>query len=286
MYPHEFFDIESDPIELQLGSVQEVKTLRTYLLESLRCGPLADRGDLEVASGLLSLVHENFEAFGTDGGEAIRSDAEIALALNVLRAVLRRLDVNLPELPFRDYRTFKSYWRREGMSSYQARRDCLNAFFRPIVARLAQLEERATEYTLARPVPPHEVLGWSRVDEEIAQLRFGFSAATTAQQYSNVGNACVRVLEALSEIVHDPEKHLRPGEPPLPRDKTKERFDRFIEAELPGSENAELRKLARAAIELAHRQKHRISPNRRDVGMTADAVILLANLLRRLAEPA
>jgi len=31
--------------------------------------------------------------------------------------------------------------------------------------------------------------------------------------------------------------------------------------------------------------KHRTTPTRRDAGIAADAVILLANILRRLAEP-
>jgi len=39
------------------------------------------------------------------------------------------------------------------------------------------------------------------------------------------------------------------------------------------------------AIALAHEVKHRETPGRRDAGVVADAVILLANILRRLAEP-
>lgn len=45
-----------------------------------------------------------------------------------------------------------------------------------------------------------------------------------------------------------------------------------------------MRKLARAAIELAEAVKHGRTPDRTKAGVAADAVILLANVLRRLDE--
>ncbi|WP_410659527.1 hypothetical protein [Amycolatopsis sp. lyj-112] len=47
-----------------------------------------------------------------------------------------------------------------------------------------------------------------------------------------------------------------------------------------------MRKLARSAIEFAQLVKHHDTTTRRDVGVAADTVILLANILRRLQEPA
>ena len=64
----------------------------------------------------------------------------------------------------------------------------------------------------------------------------------------------------------------------------KDRLDRVVEVDLPGPENAELRELVRAAIEQAQAVKHR-TPNRRQAGIAADSVILMANIFRRLAEP-
>jgi hypothetical protein len=51
---------------------------------------------------------------------------------------------------------------------------------------------------------------------------------------------------------------------------------------VPGSENATLRKLARSTIEYAQHVKHSGTPTRREAGIAADAVIQLANILRRL----
>jgi hypothetical protein len=53
---------------------------------------------------------------------------------------------------------------------------------------------------------------------------------------------------------------------------------------LPGKGNEELRRLAKTTIEAAQAMKHRGTPTRTEVGIAADAVILLANMLRRLDE--
>lgn len=82
-------------------------------------------------------------------------------------------------------------------------------------------------------------------------MRRHFRAARTEQDYSNVGNDAVAALEALSAASYEHARHGEPGvdEPPIPS--TKARLGRVVEVELPGSENAELRKVVRAAIELA-----------------------------------
>lgn len=126
--------------------------------------------------------------------------------------------------------------------------------------------------------------GWPRVDQEISELRRHFESASTAQDYSNVGNDCVSTLEALSATAYDRDRHGREGEAELKVAKTRDRLDRFVETELTGPGNAELRRLARATIEAAQPVKHRReTTTRTDAGIAADSVILLANMLRRIA---
>jgi hypothetical protein len=52
----------------------------------------------------------------------------------------------------------------------------------------------------------------------------------------------------------------------------------------PGPDNATLRRLTRSAIDYAQHVKHSQTPTRREAGIAADAVIQLANILRRLDE--
>ncbi|WP_322749488.1 MULTISPECIES: hypothetical protein [unclassified Frankia] len=130
------------------------------------------------------------------------------------------------------------------------------------------------------------------VDAEVAELRRHFQIARTEQDYRNIGNDCVILTEALSRQVYDPKLHLQEGEEEPPVGKTKIRIERYVELAAPGSSNDELRRLARSAIAFAfafafafaQQVKHTSTSSRRDAGIAADTVILLANILRRLAE--
>ena len=68
-----------------------------------------------------------------------------------------------------------------------------------------------------------------------------------------------------------------------PVDKTKQRLGRYVEESLGGPDNVELRGLVTKAVEFAQKVKHDL-PSRRDAGITADSVILLANILKRLEQ--
>jgi hypothetical protein len=209
-------------------------------------------------------------------------------ALLALRAVVTRMGIDGFDLPFRDFRTFKSYWIRQdaaGSGGYHARRTLLADLFDPLHDDLADIETRVLSSTLVEPMSPHARTGWSAVDTEISELRRHFRAARTPQDYRSVGNDCVAVMEALSKHAYDPAVHLRSGETEPPVASTKQRLDRVIEDAVPGPENAALRRLARAAIELSQQIKHTHEPTRTDAGICADAVIQLANMVRRLSGP-
>jgi hypothetical protein len=198
--------------------------------------------------------------------------------------VLRRLGVGTFDPPYRDFNTFTKYWKTQGASgSWQARRDLLDADFEPLHKVLDEREAGSIESNLATAISPHKVTGWPRVDEELSELRRHFETASTRQDYSNVGNDVVAVLEALSATVYDHALHGNTDEPEPPVANTKTRLDRYIEAALPGRTNAELRKLARASVELAQAVKHRRETvTRMEAGLAADAIILLSNMLRRI----
>jgi hypothetical protein len=255
------------------------------LARSLRGGPIEQADDVEAAVALARLVHDDLEAFGTGGGEQM-DEAEMREALLCLRAVVDRIGIDEFDLPFRDYGTFKSYWlRNDGYGSWQARRDLLGGIFDGLHDELAVLESRALSSALVEAVSPRGRTGWAKIDAEIAELRRHFQRARSPQDYRNVGNDCVIVTEALSRQLYDPGVHLRPGEEEPPIGKTKLRLGRFVENAAAGSEDAALRKLVKASIEFAQEVKHRDAPSRREAGIAADSVILLANLLRRIDEP-
>lgn len=274
-----------DHDDVTYGLAVSKQRFRTELAQELRRGPLEDESDVEAAVALARLVHDELEVCGTDGSLTL-NEADMRLAIQALRAVTGRLGLTL-EIPFRDYATFRNYWIREGArGSWQARRDLLEDIFGDLHDQLADMESKNLTSTLAQPVSPRGRTGWTRIDEELAELRRHFEQARTAQDYRNVGNDCVIITEALSAQLYDPDQHLREGEEEPPVAKTKQRLDRFVDDALPGRSNAELRKLVKVVIEATQATKHDPSSTRRDAGLAADSVIMLANLLRRLDEPA
>jgi hypothetical protein len=255
--------------------------LRTTLLSDLRAGPLPDEDDLTCAIVLTRLVRSELAAFGTGGGEQL-VDAELEVVQRTLRIVLQRIGIDL-SLPWRNFTGFKTYWlQNDGYGSYQVRRKLIADIFDPVQDELDLQEESQFRAVLADAVSPHVGTGWPRVDEEITELKRRFRSASTPQDYRDVGNRCVAVLEALSRTVYDARRHLREGETEPPVDKTKLRLSRYVEDSLGGKDNEEVRAVANKVVGLAHRVKHSAAPTRRDAGISADAVILLANILRRV----
>lgn len=259
--------------------------LRWDFVDTIRNGPIIQASDVELAISLARLAHQELTAYGTDGRQRLNAE-EIELALRTVKALLARLGVAGLDIPFRDYGSFYDWWIKKGAwGSWRARRDLLEAVFGPIHDRLAEIEQNSLEVTLVDPISPHKATGWAAVDIEISELRRHFSSATTPQDYRNVGLDCVAVTEALSRQVYDPQRHLRPGETEPPVGNTKQRIERFIDAALPGAENAAFRRLGRMVIEASQEVKHSETPSRKEAGLAADAVIQLANFLRRLSEP-
>jgi hypothetical protein len=262
------------------------RILNREMIEGVLTGSLDRITDVDAAVALARLVHDEFETFGTGGNpyaDERMDDDDSARALLALRQVLKRLRIEFAP-QFRDFRTFRQFWIREGAAnSYQARRDILSRLFDDIHERLVELELSKIESTLSNPISPRGTTGWPRVDDELAELRRHFSQARSEQDFRNVGNDCVIVLECLSATVYDSNRHLRNDEAVPPVSNTKQRLDRYVEVELEGASNAELRKLARATIEFAQAVKHRGTGSRRDAGIAADSVIQLVNIMRRIS---
>lgn len=280
MGPDDFFE-ETKTVSPWTSEPTITTKLRKDFLNELRAGPVAGTDDLDAAVALTHLVWDDLIAFGTGGGNSL-DDQELTLAQRTLVATLSRIGITL-SFPWRDFSTFKAHWLRNGCSgSWQARRDLLNELFAPVQAELDRQEEAQFRAVNAEAVSPHTKTGWPKVDEELTELRRRFRTATTTQDYRDVGNRAVGVLEALSRTIYDPSVHLRDGEAEPPADKTKQRLGRYVEDSLAGKDNEAIRGVANKVIELAHSVKHSTAPTRREAGIAADSVIMLANILRRV----
>jgi hypothetical protein len=143
----EDFFVVAEPDPFGMEGAPPYRRLDESLLEVLRKGPLDGISDESAASGLLDLVQDQLERYGTDGSQEL-TDAQIELAIRSLQAVTSRVAVAL-EIPFRNFTRFRSHWMRNGASgSWQARRDILEELFEPARNRLVNLESRPIDARL------------------------------------------------------------------------------------------------------------------------------------------
>ena len=278
-----FIEEEPDPWGSPNLVAVEPPRLDTAKLDALRARPDPTYNDIEVALALMDLVHSELMASGTSGSQRL-DDGDLRLAIRTLEQVTARCGQPF-KLPFRDHSSWRTWWNKNGAyGSWQARRELLSNLFDIPTASLMAAQDRVLDSTLAEAVSHHDQVGWPAVDTEIGELRRHFRGATTPQDYRAVGNDCVHLVEALSRQVYDHSLHTPGGEGEPPVQKTKLRIERYIEHAIAGPENKALRAFARGTIELSQGVKHSGSPTRTEAGITADAVILLANMLRRLAD--
>jgi len=251
------------------------------LVQNLRRAPLKGIPDLETAIALARLLHDELQRYGTDGSNQLADD-ESREAMRALVAVTGRLGVAFKP-PYRDLTGFRAYWgAHNGRGSWEARRIMVHELFEPLHEELEQREDDVLKGELAEPISPRRTTGWADVDTEISELRRHFHSAKTPQDYRNIGNDVVTVLERLSEAAYDSSRHLREGETEPPFAQTKNRLARIVETDFPGEGSDELVKLAKSAVELAQAIKHNPGGSRVRAGIAADAVIQLANMIRRL----
>lgn len=252
------------------------------LLERLRSAPVVDHSDLEAAIALAQLLDQQFESYGTDSKQTI-TDVGSREAMRTLRAVTSRLNIPF-EPPFRDFPSFRAYWGSHGgYGSWAARRAMVSEFFGPLHQELERREESVLR-DLVEPISLRKVTGWPSVDLEIAELRRHFHTAATPQDYRNIGNDVVAVLEALSAAAYEPSRHLFEGEVQPKVVDAKKRLTRVVEVDCKTLGGAELRRHARSTIELAQAVKHNPAGTRTQAGIAADAAIQLANMIRRIQE--
>jgi hypothetical protein len=126
--------------------------------------------------------------------------------------------------------------------------------------------------------------GWIAVDDEIAELRRHFHTARTPQDYRNLGNDVVTVLEALSAAAYHPMHHLFDGESEPPVAQTKNRLRRVVEVGAGTEASDELTRLATSTVDLAQAVKHNPNGSRIRAAIAASAVIQLAYIVRRLED--
>lgn len=198
--------------------------------------------------------------------------AEYSSRREAIRSALTKRGIEDP-VPFDDLWQWYRRWRTGDLPTYQSRRDYLADLFQPLLERIRR--GPATPMKLASVEPT----GWAIVDRQVDQIRGMLETANAEELFQSVGLLCRETIISLAQAVYDPARHRSTdGKNPSETDAVK-MFESYLESELRGSSNEELRVYARAAYKLAVSLQHRRTATSRDALICAEATTTLVNFL-------
>lgn len=128
-----------------------------------------------------------------------------------------------------------------------------------------------------------EPTGWPKVDRQAGELRFRLREASTEEQFQSVGHVCREALISLAQAVYDRARY--PSTDGVEPSKTdaKRMLEAFLSVELSGSDQANARKHAKAAFDLANEVQHKRTATFRDAALCAEAALSVIRIVTILS---
>ena len=170
------------------------------------------------------------------------------------KARRRRIAEGLAARGIDDPNPFASLWDwyrkwKSDLGSYSERRRYISNLYSPVISRLVEKPEV--------PVPAREPTGWDRVDRAIDKARRRLDTARHEEDHQTVGLLCREVLISLGQAVYDPTVHA-PTDGIAPSETDAGRMiEAFFVQAAPGGSNENVRKHAKAALQLAVALQHK-----------------------------
>ena len=123
--------------------------------------------------------------------------------------------------------------------------------------------------------------GWKLVDRQLDSLRHQMAAASTEEEFQQVGLLCRESLISLAQAVFDPELH-----PPLDSlgqdissTDVKRMMGQYVEAECGGPSNREVRKCIKSSYDLANAVQHGRNSTYREAALCVQATFNVVGLI-------
>ena len=161
-------------------------------------------------------------------------------------AALRERRIDPAGLPDDDLWSWYGRWSGGDMKTYASRRAYVADVFRPLLAQIGQGRSRDFDPT-----------GWERVDRTVEKARQALSRALTPEDFQGVGLLCREALISVASVVWRADRHPpTDGVTPSGTD-AKRMLDAYIAVELAGNANEDVRRHARASLDLANSLQHK-----------------------------
>lgn len=228
-------------------------------------------GEVELLAEIEAQKHLMI-AVSTGGPRIQEKNREYQERRRRIRAELYKIGIEDPN-PYSDLWAWYGKWSSGDLPTYQSRRNYISGLYQPLIDYLdTDRLQRISE-------PLQEPTGWARVDRGVDSIIYRLETAQNEEDYQTVGLLCRETLISLAQAVYDPAIHRAvDGVAPSSTD-AKRMLEGYLAVELGGQSNAEARKHARAALDLANWLQHRRTATLRDASLCAEATRTVVNIV-------
>jgi len=211
-------------------------------------------------------------AVATGGPRIASVNAQYAARREVIAGELAARSLRDPN-PYDELWSWYGKWSSGDLPTYQSRREYLSDLYRPLIQRLREGPGVHGARVFEEPT------GWAAIDRDLGEMRKLLEQAQSPQQFQAVGLFCRELLLSLAQTVYEREKHPSLDGTEASNADAKRMLDAYIAAELGGGANDELRKHARASLDLANHLQHRRTTTFREATLCAEATTSVANIV-------
>jgi hypothetical protein len=175
--------------------------------------------------------------------------------------------------PFKDLWEWYGKWSDTSLPTYQSRRVYIAEMFDPILESVKSLQKGSINPVFEEPT------GWTRVDRNIVEVKLRLVQSSTEEQYQAVGLLCRETLISLAQVVFIEDEHKTLDGVKASKTDAKRMLEAYISNQITGKTNENIRKYARASLELANELTHKRTAEYRHAAMCAEATNAVVNII-------
>lgn len=175
---------------------------------------------------------------------------------------------------FEDLWAWYGRWSSGDLPTYKSRREYIAKLYQPLLEELAGASPQ-------NPAEPNaEPTGWDKVDRVVEKIIAKLASAENKEEdFQVVGLLCRECLISLAQAVYVPDRHpttdgTRPSETDAFR-----MLDAYFTAEFGGASNEELRRHAKASLNLANYLQHKRTAQYKDAALCSEATRTVVNIV-------
>ena len=173
---------------------------------------------------------------------------------------------------FKDLWAWYGRWSDGSLANYQSRRIFISELFDPVMESVKSLKNKSINPVFEEPT------GWTRVDRSVGEIKLRLVQSSAEEQYQAIGLLCRETLISLAQVVFIEEEHKTLDGVKASKTDAKRMLDAYISHQLPGSSNENIRRHARASLDLANDLTHRRTAEYRLTAMCAEATNAVVNI--------